>query len=171
VRLFVEVLGEALASGRAHVREVEGQGVPARHAALLGWRQAEVVSGGLQHREWRAHGEHVGWVEDEHLYLNPPVAYAAVARLLAEQGAEMPKRPATLWGELLAGGWVAMSDRERGRRRPTFKKRVGGAPRNTLVLQVVDVVESRDEPDRADLPVAAEWSGEQGNGRGTPKPA
>ena len=37
VRLFVEALGEALASGRAHVREVEGQGVPGppRRAARL----------------------------------------------------------------------------------------------------------------------------------------
>ena len=73
-----------------------------------------------------ARGEHIGWVDGEYLYLNPPVAYAAVSRLLAEQGIELPKKPATLWGELLAAGWIALADRERERQRTTFKKRIGG---------------------------------------------
>jgi hypothetical protein len=94
-------------------------------------------------------------VEGEHLYLNPPVAYAAVGRLLAEQGLEMPKRPATLWGELLAAGWVAVTDRERGRRRATFKRRIGSVLKNTLVLRLAEVVEARAEPDRDDVPWAA----------------
>ena len=77
----------------------------------------------------------MGWVEGGHLYLNPPVAYAAVARLLAEQGAEMPKRPATLWGELLAGGWVAASDRE-GPARATLKSGSSGVPERALALRL-----------------------------------
>ncbi len=122
---------------------------------LLGWRRVEVISGGVQHQEWRAYGEHIGWVGGEYLYLNPPVAYAAVGRLLTEQGLEMPKRPATLWGELLAAGWIAVTDRERGRRRATFKKRIGGALKNTLVLRLAEVIEARGEPDREDVPWAA----------------
>jgi hypothetical protein len=58
------------------------------------------------------------------------VAYAAVSRVLAEQGTETPKRPATLWGELYAAGRVALADREQGQRRATFKKRIGGAGKN-----------------------------------------
>ncbi len=155
VRLFIETVREALASGRAHVRDVEDQDAPSRHTALLGWRRVEVVSGGLQHREWRAYGEHIGWVAGEYLYLNPPVAYAAVSRLLAEQGTEMPKKPATLWGELLAAGWIALVDRERERQRATYKKRIGGTAKATLVLRLADVIEAQDEPDRDDVPFAA----------------
>jgi hypothetical protein len=155
VRLFVETLGEGLASGRAHVREIEGQDVPVRHAALLGWRRVEVVSGGLQHREWRAFGEHIGWVEGEHLYLNPPVAYAAVSRLLAEQGSELPKRPATLWGEMLAAGWIALTDRAPDRRRTTYKKKIGGIAKSTLVLRLAEIVEAREEPDSDDVVLTA----------------
>ncbi len=155
VLLFVETLGEALASGRAHVRGLEGQDAPAQYKALLGWRRVEVVSGGIQHSEWRAHGEHIGWVEGEYLYLNPPVAYATVSRLLAEQGTEMPKKPATLWGEMLAAGWIALTDRERKRRRATYKKRIGGMAKDTLVLRLAEIIEARGEPERDDVPFAA----------------
>jgi hypothetical protein len=37
------------------------------------------------------------------------VAHAAVSRVLAEQGTETPKRPATLWGELYSAGWVVLA--------------------------------------------------------------
>ena len=81
-----------------------------RGAQLLGFRKRAIVSAGLESETWEARGEHVGWADDEYLYLNPPVAYAAVSRLLAEQGIELPKKPATLWGELYAAGWIALTD-------------------------------------------------------------
>ena len=127
MRLFVETLGEALASGRAHVRGRRGAGrAGAAHGTprlAAGRRSSRAVSSTAT---WRAHGEHIGWVEGEYLYLNPPVAYAAVSRLLAEQGSELPKKPATLWGEMLAAGWIALTDREPERRRSTYKKTIDG---------------------------------------------
>ena len=59
----------------------------------------------------------------------------------------MPKKPATLWGELYAAGWIALADRERGQRRTTFKKKIGGMLKSTLVLRLAEVIEARDEPD------------------------
>jgi hypothetical protein len=155
VRLFVDTLGEALASGRAHVREVEGLGAPARHAALLGWRRVEGMSRGPQHRGWRAHGEHVGWSDGQYAYLNPPAAYAAVGRLLAAQGFELPKRPATLWGEMLAAGLIPLTDQEAGHHRATYKKKIGGVSKNTLVLRLAKVIDARGEPDCNDVPFPA----------------
>ena len=51
VRLFVETLGEALASGRAHVLDVSTHDAPARHPELLGFRKRAIVSGGLETRD------------------------------------------------------------------------------------------------------------------------
>jgi hypothetical protein len=155
VLLFVETLGEALASGRAHVRGLEGQDAPAQYKALLGWRQVDAVSGGVQHSEWRAHGEHIGWVEGQYLYLNPPVAYATVSRLLAEQGSELSKRPATLWGEMLAAGWIAKTDRDPKRRRSTYKKTIKGIGKNTLVLRLAEVIGAREERERHEVRLVA----------------
>ena len=146
VRLFVETLGEALAGGRAHVQDVGTLTTPARHPELLGFRKRAVVSAGLESETWEARGEHVGWADDEYLYLNPPVAYAAVSRLLAEQGIELPKKPATLWGELYAAGWIALTDRDPERRRNTLKKKISGIAKSTLVLRLPDVVEAREQP-------------------------
>ena len=112
VRLFVETLGEALASGRAHVLDVEHAQGAGQHTALLGCRQEEGHLRRYRAPRMEARGEHIGWADGEYLYLNPPVAYAAVSRLLAEQGIELPKKPATLWGELYAAGWIALADRE-----------------------------------------------------------
>ena len=128
---------------------------PACHPELLGFRKRVIVSGGIETETWEARGEHVGWTDGEYLYLNPPVAYAAVSRLLAEQGVEMPKKPATLWGELLAAGWIALTDRERGRRRTTFKKKIGGMLKSTLVFRLTEIIEAHDEPDADDVPLAA----------------
>jgi hypothetical protein len=155
VRLFVQILSEALASGRAHVLSISSITAPACHPELLGFRKRVIVSGGIETETWEARGEHVGWTDGEYLYLNPPVAYAAVSRLLAEQGVEMPKKPATLWGELLAAGWIALTDRERGRRRTTFKKKIGGMLKSTLVFRLTEIIEARDEPDADDVPLAA----------------
>jgi hypothetical protein len=96
VRLFIETLGEALASGRAHELSVTELRAPVCHPELLGFRRRAIVSGGIETETWKARGEHVGWRDGEYLYLSPPVAYAAVSRLLAQQGTEMPKKPATL---------------------------------------------------------------------------
>jgi hypothetical protein len=61
----------------------------------------------------------------------------------------------TLWGELLAAGWIALVDREREHQRATYKKRIGGTAKATLVLRLADVIEARGEPDRDDVPFAA----------------
>jgi hypothetical protein len=69
-RRFTELLAAAIVGGRANVADPEGE-YP-EHPEALGWR----FSG----EEWRPQGERVGWVDGEHLYLEPEVAFAAVQR-------------------------------------------------------------------------------------------
>jgi hypothetical protein len=62
VRLFVETLGEALASGRAHVREIDGQDVPARYAGLLaGGRPASCQAASNARSGARTASTSAGW--------------------------------------------------------------------------------------------------------------
>jgi hypothetical protein len=72
VRLFVEILGEALAGGRAHVLSLSTLTAPACHPELLGFRKRAIVSSGIEIDTWEARGEHIGWTDGEYLYLNPP---------------------------------------------------------------------------------------------------
>ena len=54
-----------------------------------------------------------------------------------------------------AAGRIALTDQEQGQRRAAFKKRIGGAGKNTLVLRLSEVVEARGKPERDDAPLSA----------------
>jgi hypothetical protein len=69
-RRFLELLSAAIASGRAHVANPEGE-IP-KGPKAWGWR----ISG----EEWRPKGERVGWVHRDDLYLEPEAAFAATQR-------------------------------------------------------------------------------------------
>jgi uncharacterized protein DUF927 len=66
-RRFLELLSAAIASGRAHLADPEGENP--KDPKAWGWR----FSG----EEWQPQGERVGWVDGEHLYLEPEAAFAA----------------------------------------------------------------------------------------------
>jgi hypothetical protein len=77
-RRYLELLASALASGRAHVADIEGH-IPANPAAW-GWREAG-RSGAYPQQAWEPQGERIGWLESEDLYLNPDAAYHIVKKL------------------------------------------------------------------------------------------
>lgn len=70
VRRFLQLFGDALASGRAHLADPRG-GVPP-HSQAWGWRGEGEV---------RPQGERIGWVEGENVYLVPNAAYGVAQRL------------------------------------------------------------------------------------------
>jgi hypothetical protein len=142
-RLFVTILGEALAAGRAYVVDARTLAAPALSPASLGWRKETVIQGGIAGELWRHAGEHVGWVDPihGHLLLNPPAAYAAVDRLLAEQGTGLAKKPRTLWSELHAAGWLKQVTVAAGKvRKHTYKRKIDGRAREVLVLGLEEVL-------------------------------
>jgi Domain of unknown function (DUF3854) len=85
---FMELLTAALASGRAHVASPNGQ--EPKVPESWGWRKATVESGPSTRDEWRPQGRRVGWVDGEHLYLEPEASYAEVQALAVQQGEAFP---------------------------------------------------------------------------------
>lgn len=69
---FLELIRSAIGSGRAHLADVGGD-YPSS-AETWGWRQETVGSGQYAEQRWRAQGARIGWVEDDHLYLEPTAA-------------------------------------------------------------------------------------------------
>ncbi|HVU64313.1 MAG TPA: hypothetical protein VHC70_10075, partial [Phycisphaerales bacterium] len=76
---FLELVGSALASGRAHVAGSDGRAPD--NPGAWGWRLEKV--GAVE--EWRSHGDRIGWVDGADLYLEPGAAYRT-AQMQAGQG-------------------------------------------------------------------------------------
>jgi hypothetical protein len=119
---FLELLSAAVASGRAHVA-APGGGAPA-HAEAWGWRQ--------ERGDWRPMGDRVGWVDDDHLYLEPEAAYAAAQRVAGEGGDTLTVGTKTLHKRLHERGILASTSA--GRDTLTVRRTLEGARRNVLHL-------------------------------------
>ena len=111
-RRFVQLLGTAIFSGRAHVRPAKGED-PKRDRAW-GFR------GGL----WL--GRAIGWLDnDTDLYLEPDGAFAAAREAAEGAGERFPYTPQTLGRRLKDAGLLVSFEAERGRL--TVRKTFGGA--------------------------------------------
>ena len=99
-RRYTELLPAAIVGGRAHVADPEGD--HPGHPESWGWR----FSGD----EWRPQGERVGWVDGEHLYLEPEVAFAAVQRQGRDAGDALSVTGRTLNKRLHERGLLVSTD-------------------------------------------------------------
>ncbi len=122
---YIELLGSAITSGRAHLADVDGR-TPA-NAEAWGWRLEPV---GREH-EWRARGELIGWVEDEFIYLDPAAAHKA-AREMCGQGEGLVVTEHRLRRLLNERGLLAMRESNRGRL--TTRMSLQGARREVLCI-------------------------------------
>jgi len=77
VRRFLELLAAAVSSGRAHLSDCEGE--RPKQPTAWGWREVEVGTGDYIRTDWRPQGNHIGWLEGEHIYLQADSAYAEVS--------------------------------------------------------------------------------------------
>lgn len=87
---FLELIGAALASGKAHVARVDGTVPPPEIAGSWGWRHKFLGTsryGGTPDEDWQALGERIGWRAGGNLYLLPAVAYA-VAQDMGKRGGD-----------------------------------------------------------------------------------
>jgi hypothetical protein len=120
--LFVSLLQAALKRGRAHAADREG-GAP-KEAAAWGW-QSEPTS-----RQLVPHGQRIGWVTGDDLFLDPAVSYQ-VARVVG--GAEsLPLSEQSLRRRLHDHGLLVSTDA--GRQMLTVRRTLEGCPRQVLHL-------------------------------------
>jgi hypothetical protein len=124
-RRFLDLLGSAIASGRAHVAGTSGRAP--ENAAAWGWQ----TSGGFD----RPLGPCVGWVAGEDLYLDPGSAYATAARLGDEQGERLAVAPRQLHKRLDEQGLLA--SKEKGKL--TNRRAIMGKERSVLHLRATDL--------------------------------
>jgi len=124
-RRFLELVAACFRSGRAHATATDGTGIPGDPAAW-GWRQ----EGG---QSWRPCGEHVGWIEDQNLYLDPETALGAAQRLARDQGAEgVTVSLETLNKRLHEAGLLASIEKDNEGLRYAIRKRLGGVRQRVL---------------------------------------
>lgn len=133
---FVELLSAAVAAGRAHLADEEGDR-PSNPGAW-GWRRTP--EGAFANESWRPMGERVGWVADEgdDLFLDPDASFAAAQRVGRDTGDPLAIAPRTLHRRLQQAGLLRSVDDARGRL--TIRRTLGDARRNVLHLgaSVVD---------------------------------
>jgi len=142
---FIELLRAAISSGRAHVAGPDGEEpeTPER----WGWRE-RVGAGGYE-PSWAPHGHLVGWVDADHLYLEPDASLAAAQSLARELGDSLPVGKRTLDKRLHEGGWL-VSTEQKPRETLTVRRTLGGARRSVLHLRAHWVVSTVSETDQTD---------------------
>jgi hypothetical protein len=132
VELFLNLLADALASGRAHVAGPEGDRPPG--AGGWGWRAVEVLTGHGPDTRWDPLGRRIGWLDGaDDLYLAPQAAYAEAQELARQKGEALPLTALTLWRRLRERGLLASC--EDGRQRLTVRRHLGGARRYVIHLR------------------------------------
>jgi len=115
VERFLQLICSALASGRAHLANSDGD-VPETPQAW-GWR--EHGSGHSQGAEWHPGGDRIGWVEGDDIYLEPGAAYKTAQAMTAPAGDGISVRERTLWKRMHERGLLASTED----RRETLKVR------------------------------------------------
>ena len=146
---FVTLLASVLATGKAHLLDVNG-GIPAQ-AELWGWRSRTVGENLVIEPATR---DHIGWLDGADVYFDPDAAYAAVQRLVRDQANGGLLTPRTLWKRLHERRYLASWDETRGRH--LARKTVQGQRRDVLHLQTSTLLprasraEESDQSDQSD---------------------
>jgi hypothetical protein len=138
-RRFLDLLGSALASGRAHVATSAG-GPPVTGAAAWGWRRDSLGT-------WRPLGERVAWLEGPELFLGPDAAYAVAQRLARDSNEALAVSGKTLHKRLHERGLLASTDGPRGTL--TVRRVLDGARRTVLHLVAASLIQESDQSDQS----------------------
>jgi hypothetical protein len=145
---FLELLGSAIGSGRAHLADVDGA-APER-PRRWGWRLVAVGSGEFERHEWRPQGSRVGWVGDGALYLDRDAALAEVQKLGRDVGDGLAVTAQVLTKRLHERGLLASTDQ--ARETLTIRRTLEGKGRAVLHLDAGRLLwsEEPDKPDKSD---------------------
>jgi len=128
-RRYLELLGAALASGRAHVAGPDGNAPD--DAQAWGWRFVTVGMGDNERTEWRPQGERIGWQDVDGLFLEPDAAHAVAKRLGENGGDGLALNVKTLHKRLHERGLLLSTEAGRGN---TVRRTLEGRRREVLHL-------------------------------------
>ena len=127
---FFDLIGAALATGKAHLAgHGDGQSEPLNHAAW-GWQQATWTVDGHRCTDIKPKGELIGWTDNQIVWLEPSAAYGLAQKLAAAEGMPLSIGKETLWRRLADANKLAASSGGRN----LHKKNIGGANRNLLAV-------------------------------------
>ncbi len=141
---FLELLGSALGSGKAHVAAPNG--TAPEGAKGWGWRSAVVGTGEFARQEWRPQGARIGWVEGADLYLDRDAALAEVQRLGQITGDGLAITGQVLTKRLHERGLLASTDQTR--ETLTVRRTLEGQQRRVLHFAAATIVPAATaEPD------------------------
>jgi hypothetical protein len=144
---FLELLSAAIASGRAHVAEVDG-GEPEEFTNALGWRRRQTGTDEYEKEEWQPQGDRVGWVKGEDLYLEPEASYR-IAQAQTQGGESITIGPRTMRKRLKEKGLLLSTDEKR--QTLTVRRTIEGVKdRSVLHLSKHSLFSTYTEPDEPD---------------------
>jgi len=137
---FLALLSTVLSSKQGHVEHTSGYAP--EPLAAFGWEVVARDNDGCA--IVCGQGRRIGWVKDEHLYLDPEAAFSEVQKLASSQHAAIPLSQNTLWKRLEEAGKIAIRDNEHIQ----TKVRTAEGRKRVICLRLADVVEFPEgEPD------------------------
>lgn len=161
---YLRLLGDALASGRAHLA-TPGGGRPQECPEAWGWRATPVTTRDGPETRWDAQGSRIGWIDGTDLYLLPEASFAEAQELARHQGEALPVQPRTLWRRMRERGLLATWDVSR--QRCTIRRRLEGQDRREVIHLLADTLTDRAAPSPPSPPTAAQHQGEVPAGDGS----
>lgn len=99
-RRFLELIGSAISSGKAHLASPTG-GSP-MEMEFWGWR--------LEYSTWNAKGTRIGWLDGDDIYLQPDASYGCAQDLARSQGDSISVSVQTLRRRLKEKSYLASWD-------------------------------------------------------------
>jgi hypothetical protein len=136
---FLRLIRAALASGRAHVADPDGN-PPQQTPQAWGWRSVTIGSGDKARVEWQPQGRRIGWFDDADLLLEPEASFAEAQRLAGEQGQSLTVQQRTLSKRLKESGMLV--SHEASRDRLTIRRTVEGSRKEVLHLSASLILDS-----------------------------
>ncbi|MEK7205200.1 MAG: hypothetical protein AAB254_06785, partial [candidate division NC10 bacterium] len=124
---FLVLLSAALSSGQAHLADAS-TGKEPEDPGRWGWRSKGLLD------DWQPLGDRIGWVEGDHLLLEPEAAFAAVQKLARDQGTHLPINSRTLWKRMAEKGLLA--SRETSQERTLVRWTVAGQRKRVLHFSI-----------------------------------
>ncbi|WP_322755990.1 hypothetical protein [Frankia sp. Cas3] len=123
VRIYLDSLKASIVGGHAHLTDLDGRCPP--RAPAWGW-VSELVGGDLVDRP---RGSRIGWVDQDHVYLDPDAAYAMAVRHGRSTGLPALPGESTLRKRLHDAGILASVEQSSGKTRLAVRRTVDGARR------------------------------------------
>jgi hypothetical protein len=138
--LFLALLRGSLSSGRAHLETRLGA-VPESAAQAYGWRRDSYTN-------WQPLGDCIGWVDGDHIYLEPTATFRIVQMMGRDIGEMLPISLQTMKKRLREKKLLASIDQKR--QTLTVRRIIGGS-----TIDVLDFLRSSlhlEESDNSDNP-------------------